>query len=177
MICTPHLSRVITCAMFIACLVKRRPKSERREWEEQVRIGEEEEEEASRSATRNFWVDLCPFARPHGLRRDRLRGRGLQNDANDLPTRSRAGAAPGRAVKRARSSHVSAVEEDCSPPGGLPVGRGLSQFQAYCLPLPLLHLLLRLRNGKTHFQELIRRGRTRREEGTRAAGRTPTSPR
>ena len=158
--------------MFIACLVKRRPKSERREWEEQVRIGEEEE--ASRAATRNFWVDLCPFARPGGLRRDRLRDRGLQNDANDPPARVRAGAAPGRAANRARSSHVSAAEEDCSPPGG----RGLSQFQAYCcLPLPLLHLLLlRLRNGKTHFQELIRVGRTRREGGPdgRADGRTRT---
>ena len=157
--------------MFIACLVKRRPKSERREWEEQVRIGEEEEE-ASRAATRNFWVDLCPFARPGGLRRDRLRDRGLQNDANDPPARVRAGAAPGRAANRARSSHVSAAEEDCSPPGG----RGLSQFQAYCcLPLPLLHLhLLRLRNGKTHFQELIRVGRTRREGGpdARTDGRT-----
>ena len=171
-----HLCRIKTRGTLLSAVVKRRPKSERREWEEQVRIGEEEETEAAAAlaATRNFWDESCPFARPRGRQRGRRRGRSLENGANDLLSKLRLAAASGRAAKAARSSHVSAGIGGCSRS----VGRGLSQFQAYCLLLLLLRRRCRLRNGKTHFQELIRRGRkdggTDGRQGERADKRQPT---
>ena len=69
---------------------------------------------AALAATRNFWDESCPFARPRGRQRGRRRGRSLENGANDLLSKLRLAAASGRAAKAARSSHVSAGIGGCS---------------------------------------------------------------
>ena len=72
--CVRHLCRIKTRGTLLSAVVKRRPKSERREWEEQVRIGEERRRRRRR---RRLW----PRRAISGTNRALLRGREAASEA------------------------------------------------------------------------------------------------